>query len=320
MTRIITYLICFFVFWTSTVPSYATESAGEDQYTANNQYNALPTARVIRISPEEYPLLESQLIAKGYRQSNEKVLLAARYEARAAVETQIYNTEHDAVNDCADRERGRRTDDSPVNVSINVVHDMAPDGDGVEAAVVFVVIGTVVVIVWTLYAFKFLYDVTVGTPPCGRWSELNFTASMISSDADQHADFSGVHFMTGYRDGYTDIGISAEAGQSNILLTETGTLSLEGIYWMVGPTLRWRVNNNRNPSFYEMEFVAGTTEHEEVGLLAKAKAGFSFGIGDALRWGVNLGVLNINLNDNQGIITDRHRYYYLFGVEMGYRF
>ncbi len=319
MKRLIVYGICFLLVWTSSAPSYA---ANVERVTAlegnGNGLYAPPQAQIIHVTPENYPKLNEWLYAKGYRQSDEPMRLAARYGDDAASHAQVLSGDYED-RECGD-DRRPSADDSPVSVSVNIISDLTPEGDGVEAAVVFVVIGTVVVAVWTLYAVKFLYDVTVGTAPCGRWSELNFATSMISDEEDQHATFNGVHFMTGYRDGYTDIGLGAEVGQSDILLTETGSLELEGLYWMVGPILRWRLDDYANPSYYEMEFAAGTTEHEEVGLLAKAELGFSFGIGEAVRWGVNLGVLNINLNDNQGIITDRQRYYYLLGLEMGFHF
>jgi hypothetical protein len=69
-----------------------------------------------------------------------------------------------------------------------------------------------------------------------------------------------------------------------------------------------------------MEFLAGSTDNEQVGVIAEAKMGLSFGAGERFRWGASLGALNINLNETEGLIRDRSRYHYLFGLEMGYRF
>lgn len=320
MKRIIVHLICFLVAWTSSVPAVASANIDEAPSINSEVYVSAPNTRVIHVSSEEYSALETQLINKGYRQNAQQILLARNSRVTVAGQTQITAVGNVNSNDCNDSPTRDDSGDASVNLSINIMNDLTPRDGGVEAAVVFVIIGAVVVVVWTLYAVKFLYDVAVGAQPCGRWSELNISVSSISRDSHQHADFSGLHLMTGYRDGATDVGISAEAGYADILLSEAGTLSLDGLYWMVGPMLRWRLNRSRNPSYYEMEFSAGTSEHPEIGLLARAKAGLRFGIGNALRGGVNLGVLNINLNDTQGIITDRHRYYYLLGIEMGYRF
>lgn len=323
MKRVIVHLICFLVAWTSSVPAGASaniDAIDESHSISMVPYALPPNARVIHVSPGEYSELETQLLEKGYRQSNQQILLAGSPRVNVAGQAHITAGGNADNGDCNDSPARDDSGEASVNLSINIMNDLTPRDGGVEAAVVFVIIGAVVVVVWTLYAVKFLYDVAVGAQPCGRWSELNFSVSSISRDTSQHADFSGVHFMTGYRDGGTDVGISAEAGYADILLSETGSPSLDGLYWMVGPILRWRLNRFDNPSYYEMEFSAGTSEHPEIGLLARAKAGLNFGIGNALRGGVNLGVLNINLNDNQGIITDRHRYYYLLGVEMGYRF
>lgn len=189
-----------------------------------------------------------------------------------------------------------------------------------DAAVLFVVVGTVVVIVWALYVFKYLYDISLGNTPCGRWSELAVVSSNASAGVAQHARFDGLRYSTGFREGSLDVGLGFELGQTDILLSEVGVLELEGRYWLLGPILRWRLSRGKNPSYFQMNFVAGSTEHDEVGLLAKASLGLLFGIGDSLQLGVNWGAMNINLNDNQGIISERSQYHYLYGINMGFRF
>ena len=105
-----------------------------------------------------------------------------------------------------------------------------------------------------------------------------------------------------------------------ILLVEVGTLELKGRYWLLGPILRWRFSDDINPNYFQMNFIAGTTEHDEVGMLAKASLGFLFGVGDSMQLGFNWGAMNIDLNENQGIITERDQYHYFYGINVGFKF
>ena len=84
--------------------------------------------------------------------------------------------------------------------------------------------------------------------------------------------------------------------------------------------LRWNINPQGRPSYFTMEFVAGSTEHPEMGIIAVAKMGLNFGTRSNFRWGLNFGAMNINLHANQGIISELNQFYFLYGLEFGYRF
>ena len=189
-----------------------------------------------------------------------------------------------------------------------------------SAAGVFVIIGTVLIVVWALYVFKYIYDVTTGFTACGKWSDFALTSSSISVATNQHARFYGLRYMTGYRDGATEFGISAELGQSDILLADLNLPEMKGIYWFIGPVLRWRISRSNNPSYFQMNFMAGSTEFDAMGTIAQANLGLQFGIGDGFKLGVSWGAMNINLKNTQGIVSERDQYYYLYGVNMGYQF
>ena len=45
-----------------------------------------------------------------------------------------------------------------------------------------------------------------------------------------------------------------------------------------------------------------------------------FGLGDHLHLGLSWGAMNVELNNDQGIISDRDQYHYLYGVSAGFRF
>jgi carbohydrate-selective porin OprB len=116
------------------------------------------------------------------------------------------------------------------------------------------------------------------------------------------------------------VGLAVEIGTADIDLQAISAQKLEGTYWMLGPVLRWRLNDSGHPHHFHMLFMAGSTEHDEVGVLGQARLGLQFAVGERLSLGVSWGVMNIDLNNDQGIASERDRYYYLYGANMAYRF
>lgn len=325
--RLTVYFICTAMFGLSVLPQpvYAAQhfsTTGPDQAQLLERY---PDAHIVHVSPEQYRALEKELQQRGYRPS--AVLALAQNTGANERLRQVRNiepvlAEASSSGDCVTQGDSTAGEDS-VRLMVDFTDDLmnssnGSSGDG--AAVVFVIVGTVVVVVWALYVFKYLYDVSVGATPCGGWNELTALTAASSSAAAQHLRFEGLRYATGFRADTLDVGLSFELGQADILLKEVGTLELQGRYWLLGPMLRWRLSQDANPSYFQMDFVAGSTEHDAVGLLAKASMGLLFGIGDALQFGLNWGVVKINLDENQGIISDRNQYHYVYSASFGFKF
>lgn len=328
LKRIISHLLCFVMAWMTVIPAYAgnyNPVNDMDEAAVRAKY---PDAKIIHVSEEEYPALAEKLQKQGYQTSNmEPLQQLATNEQNQQVSQPVEDINHNQMpsrnrDDCGD---GNFRQLEPAgNSSLQVMVDFSSDmmhsnGDDKSAAVLFVFVGAVLLVVWTFYIFKYLYDVARGYHPC-RWSELSFSSSSISSDIDQHAYFHGLNYKTGIYNRGTEFGLSAEIGHSDILLAESGTLRLEGLYWLIGPLLRWRLSSGRNPHYFQMDFLAGSTEHSEIGVIARANLGLRFGISETMHMSFNWGAMNINLNDNQGIINNRNQYYYLYGINVGYQF
>lgn len=322
-------LLCFTVAWMTVLPT--TAHAGS---AANSSEEALraanPNAQVIHISEAEYPQLAQRLQQQGYRPvDTAKPLVVAQNSSYGA---NSYGDEGTTREEprydrqrCDERTPPAEEGEVSGSVQINVGGGhgghggYGGGGSGNDAAVLFVIIGAVVVVVWTLYLFKYLYDISVGYQPC-RWSEMGFVSSAISTDPLQHAYFSGITFQTGVQDGVTEFGLGGEVGNADIRLVDNGILQLTGLYWLLGPTLRWRFSPSDNPHYFQMQFMAGSTENPEMGVLAKAELALHLALGDRLNLGLSWGALNINLHENEGIITNRDQYFYLYGISAGYRF
>jgi hypothetical protein len=316
----IAHIVCGMLLWSSVVPVQAAKAVTAEA-ALRAQYS---DAQFIHIEADAYPQLAEQLRARGYSEASD--LADRQVASNATIHTPVLVREPYVmpVDDC-NKQSATQPDagDESIRVMVDISNDMLHSGSGNNrgsAAVVFVVIGTVLIVVWALYVFKYIYDVATGFVPCGRWSDFAFTSSAISGEDAQHARFYGLRYMTGFRDGAAEVGVSVEIGQADILLAETGLPELKGMYWMLGPVLRWPLSNNNNPSYFQMNFLAGSTEHDEMGVIAQANLGLQFGIGNAMRLGVNWGAMNINVHNDQGIASDRERYYYLYGMSVGYMF
>jgi len=328
---IIARVVCLVLAWTSVFPAYAAipvhQAVPTDSASLQKDY---PNARVIHVTPEEYPALREKLLRQGYLPSglqpvSQYQIAQTEPPVPAAVPPQegaSLPPPPSAEDECKERENDGG--ESSFHSAIDITHDMVPDnnsGNSDSAAVLFIIVGTVVLVIWTLYVVRYLVDSSMGMTTCGRWSELIYSSSAIGSRSNQHARFNGLRYMHGFNDSGTDVGISAELGNADILLTEVSSLRLQGLYWLIGPMLRWNMNpGGGTPNYFQMEFVAGSTEHPEMGIIAVAKMGFNFGVDKNMRWGLNFGAMNINLHENQGIITNRSQYYFLYGLEFGYRF
>ena len=319
--RLTAYFICLAMIGVTVMPRpvYAGELPPSDTFNEAELLEKYPDAKVIHVSSEEYQILEKELQQQGYQQS-EVVPLQLAQNSTGRIEAKQNDLR--LKDDCSNK-ASESAGEQSFRVMVDFTDGMMRSGNGSSgdaAAVLFVVVGTVVVIVWALYVFKYLYDVSLGNMPCGLWNELTVVSSAASTGIAQHARFNGLRYSTGFRDGSLDVGLGFELGKTDILLSEVGILELKGKYWLLGPILRWRLSQSINPSYFQMNFTAGTTEHDEVGLLAKASLGLLFGLGDSMQLGLNWGAMNINLNDNQGIISERSQYRYFYGVNMGFKF
>ena len=316
LKRTITRFLCVTVAWMTVVPL----SAGAQPLVSAEQKQQLlaayPHARVIHVSAEEYPQLAAQLEGAGYRQSSAELPLqvvqnGGYRSAASADERELHPASRRVSERC-----GGSSDGAGGGVNLNLHLDSSGSGD--DAVVVFVIIGAFVVIVWSFYLAKYLYDVATGEVPC-RWSELGLSSS-ASYGYGQRLNFNGVSFKTGVEEEGTQFGLGVELGSARLHLVENGTLDLNGLYWLIGPTLRWPLNSAYNPDYFLMDFAAGSTENREVGVIAKATLGIQIGLGPAATLALNWGAINLNLHENQSIITEREQFHYLYGMSFGYRF
>lgn len=336
LRRSIVKLLCLCLAWMPVYPAYANPLTTPGPLDARALQALYPHAVMLQVSPDEYPALARHLGRFGYQpQSDAQPLLLAANEPAPATPAPQPPTQpqpqpppqSSSTVDCNARS-GQPAGGGNVGVDVNIFtgghsggRGSGGRGSGDGAAVILVIIGAVVLVVWTVYAIKYVADMASGgTDPCSRrWSELALTTTSINSYRPQYANFSGLRYLSGVDHAGLTFGLSAELGHADVLLTEASALRLQGLYWLVGPLLRWGLSGGVNPSYFQMEFLVGSTENAEMGTIAAAKLGLNFGLTERLRLGISYGALNLNLHD-QGIILNRSQSYTLWGLDMGYRF
>lgn len=320
--NISTYLLCVILASTSVFPAYAESTSISPQLNEQEIRQQYPDAKIIHISQEDYTALAENLRSQGYSEGIENNFTQINTQNTDTASPAERTITSDRDCNTGALEKHTRDDDS-INTTVDITGDLirsGGNGGGDSAPLVFVIIGTVLIVVWVFYVFKYLFDLASGFTPCETWYELTYSSSSISDTPDRYFDMQGLRFLTGFRDGYTDVGIAVEMGHADILLTEQQSLKLDGFYWLLGPTLRWRLSDDYNPHYIHMNFLGGSTEHDEIGVIAKATLGLQFGFGKHFHLGFNWGVMNINLHDNSAILTDRDQYHFLYGVNSGFRF
>lgn len=316
----LSHLMCLIIIFSTVFPVQA-ESIIKPENLSQSQISQIyPDAKIIYTEAENYSDIAEELSNQGYISQAQSVPdNAGETYQRSLIDKPELSTE-----DCNKTRNHDSTTEESLDIFVNVTGDIIEHGEksgsGDQAAIVFVVIGTVLVVVWALYVFKYLYDITTGFKPCHIWYEFNYTSSRTHSSGDQRLEFNGLRFMTGFRDRITEVGFAVELGKADIKLTEINSLELNGNYWLLGPILRWPLSENKNPGSFYMNFMAGSTEHDDINYIAKANIGLRFALAENFTFSINWGVLNIDLSDSQSLINDRDQYHYIYGINTGLLF
>jgi len=307
--KFISFLLCVSVTFCYTPFSYADITYVGDGMSEAEIKARYPDAKIIHTTQKEYPEVARQLRDQGY---------ALQQESSTGSSVNY-------SNDCNQSSgRNPQTTDDTIRMGVEITDDILDSAGNSSnnklAAIVFVIIGTIVVVVWAIYVFKYMYDLASGFRPCFPWYEFTLSSSSTSSKSIKQLDLTGLRFMTGFSDENTDVGIALELGESDIKFTDTDSVNFGGNYWMLGPVLRWHLNKELNPHTFQMSFMGGSTQSRSVDLLARANIGVQFSLSNSFHLGFSWGVMNIELNSHQGIITERDEYEYFFGINSGVQF
>lgn len=217
-----------------------------------------------------------------------------------------------------------------IQITGSCISDLSDLGNDDVAVVLFVIIGVFVVAALIVYAGKYIYDVATSRGKYGYWWEIGPSVSVIEHKNQygfkENGILAGVKVATGFTDRNVQIGLAGEAGliDANLYYEDKkGLLEFEGLYGMAGPAIRllfYDREKSPNPSYLLLELLAGTSEHEEAGLLSLARIGLNWRVKKHLRIGLNIGALYFDLKETESIIKKEDNFRFMGGIGFGYRF
>lgn len=200
-------------------------------------------------------------------------------------------------------------------------------GGGDGAAILFVVIGVFVVVVFMVYGIKYIYDVARHYDEYNYWWELDAAITLLGNNETpakhESGTLQGFKFASGFMDRNFHIGLAAEIGNLDLKLDLRDQEELEeftGFYGVLGPAVRVFFSENNQQVYLFLELLTGTTSPQKIRLISMARLGVNFKIYEHLRVGFNVGSLYVELKEDEGYFRERSDFSYIAGFELGFRF
>ncbi|MDT8446781.1 MAG: hypothetical protein RRB13_07785 [bacterium] len=194
--------------------------------------------------------------------------------------------------------------------------------DDDNSAVLFILIGLVVVFAFVFYAAYYLARHGLYGDRGKGWFEFGVGAWAFGNQSEI-GHMLATRIGLGQQEQVVGWGLGAEVGNINATLdldpeqSTGGQIDLEGNYLIAGPRLTF---NTRSGSRWLIELMAGTSEHPEVNQVAKALVGYRYQSRRGPYIGWSVGSLMVSLNNQLGYVRKQNPYNALFGLEMGLHF
>ena len=205
----------------------------------------------------------------------------------------------------------------PLDLSLRVgIHG---SGNQDDALLILVVVGLVIVAAFLIYSVAYLYGRLTYQGQQSRWLETGIGFAGFYNGKEQ-GGLSGLRLAMGLKERGFDWGLAGELGRIDARLgvaQSTETLHLTGLYGAAGPLLLY--NSSARQRFY-LELLAGTTQHKEVHILAKAGAGIRRQVSEHLSLGAEVGSLMVSLKPAMGLVREKNDFNLILGLDLAWRF
>ena len=201
------------------------------------------------------------------------------------------------------------------------------------AAVIYVVVGVVVVGAFLIYGIQTLTELAVNPKDDPLFQEVGLRLSYsghalrdgTGPDLYRDSYLAGLRYAIGFDRPGMDIGLAVEGGYIDVNLHEAGaplhSFDFHGGYLVAGPMLRF---GNYDPLSFSLEFLNGASNHESIGWISKSRMTLQARIGDHATFGGHLGAVFYDLQFLDGLAWrqgDFNRDLSLItGLDMGWEF
>ncbi len=246
----------------------------------------------------------------------------SEYEYRSREETRAPDTlilglkpekGHEADQTEADVDKEERT-----NWFINLFADVREGHGGGGgwsgddwAAVIYVVVGVVVVGAFVIYGLQMLTELAINKDDYPMFMEAGLRLSYSGKafedpngrgDLYRDAYLAGLRFAIGFDRPGMGIGLAVEGGYIDVFLrgidNPAETFDFKGGYLVAGPMLRFGDNK---PWSFSLEFLNGTSNHASIGWISKSRMTLQYKVGDHLLLGGHLGAVFYDLHFLDGL-------------------
>lgn len=190
------------------------------------------------------------------------------------------------------------------------------------AVILYVLAGVVVIAAAFIYGGVIIYELITGRHEYRYWRDLTVSGWYFGG-AGRKGGMVGGRAGLGLIGEFNRVGLILEAGYLDgrfRFRDDVGSLSVSGLYGLLGPSVQWPLTDGPNPVSLDFELLTGYSTANQVGLMSRAMAGFSRGWGPTWRTGLMAGSTYAKIRETEGPLTTKSDFNLTIGGWLGARF
>ncbi len=190
------------------------------------------------------------------------------------------------------------------------------------AIILYVLVGVVVIGAALIYGGVIFYEMITGEEEYAYWSDVGAGAWFWGGSGRRGGMYGG-RGSIGLIDDEVRVGLILETGYLDgrfRFRDKEEFLSVSGAYGLLGPTVQWAFTKGDNPVSVDFEILTGYSSADHVGLMSRALAGVSWGMGRTFRMGVMAGSTYAKIRETEGPLNTKSDFNLTAGGWIGVRY
>lgn len=190
------------------------------------------------------------------------------------------------------------------------------------AIILYVLVGAVVIAAAVIYGGFILYEMITGTTDYRYWGSCGAGVWHFMGSGRKGGMYGG-RMSLGLVGKQNRVGLLLEAGYLDgrfRFRDEDGFLTVSGTYGLLGPTVQWALGKGPNPMALDVELLTGYSTADRVGLMSRAMAGLSWGLGSRWRFGLQAGSTYAKIRESEGPLNTESDFNLTLGGWLGANF